>query len=248
MVIDVVSDVICPWCYIGKRKLDKALRELAGEFHVTVRWRAYQLDASTPEAGLDRQQSLARKFGSADKARKIYKNISEAGEADGINFRFEKIQRTPNTLNAHRVIYWAMNKGLLKESLAGVEELTKSADDDERQHALVEELFQLYFEQGQDLGDPTVLIGACQRVGLDSSRISGLLEGSEERDLVGHEHHLARGMGISGVPCLIINNQYMLMGAQDPVRLARALRKIYAEEINAMENTGVLDYGEYGSL
>jgi predicted DsbA family dithiol-disulfide isomerase len=248
MHIDVVSDVICPWCYIGKRKLDQALHELAGEVKASVRWRPYQLDPSIPVEGVDRQQSLARKFGSADKARSIYKTIGEAGEADGINFRFEDIQRTPNTLDAHRVIYWAMNQHLRKDPVPGVEKSTKNPLEGEIQQLLVEELFQLYFEQGQDLGDRNVLIAACEKVGLESLQISKLLEGPEARDLVSHEHQLARGMGISGVPCLIINNQYMLMGAQDPVRLARGLRKIYAEEISAAENGGALVYGEYGSL
>ena len=247
MQIDIVSDVICPWCYIGKRKLDQVLNELAAEVPLSVRWRPYQLDASIPPEGVDRQQSLAKKFGSADKAKAIYKNIAESGEADGIHFRFDQIQRTPNTLDAHRLIYWATIADLRKESL-NPHDVPDNSGGDRIQQLLVEELFQLYFEQGRDVGDKEVLIAAGRKVGLDALQISELLAGNEARDLVGQEYQLAREMGVSGVPCLIINNQYMLMGAQDPTRLARALRKIYAEELEATKNGEVLDYGEYGSL
>lgn len=228
MHIDIVSDAICPWCYIGKRKLDQALSEIEGEVKVDIQWRPFQLSPSTPEQGVDRQKSLASKFGSAEKSQAIYETIREAGEADGISFAFDKIALTPNTLNAHRVINWALKTG--------------------EQHQLVEALFKAYFEQGLDIGDKNVLADAAAAIGMSREQVVELLEQETDKDLIKEEDRLAREMGISGVPCFIINGQYMLMGAQDPVRLARALKKLYAEEIATEKEGEAVVYPEYGSL
>ncbi len=259
MHIDVISDVICPWCYIGKRKLDRALKEVDGEFVVTVQWRTYQLNPSIPKDGLDRQESLRKKFGSTSKAAAIYENIRAAGEVEGINFRFDGIERTPNTIDAHRVINWARNQklGIELEQEIRQEECEEENRKDESpegkiqesiQHLLVEELFKLYFEQGKDLGDKQVLSDACRKVGMDYRRVTELLDGPDDIDLIDKEYQLARNMGVSGVPCFIINNQYMLMGAQDPERLARAFRKIAAEEQRAERDGAAVVQREYGCL
>jgi len=221
--IDIVSDAICPWCYIGKRKLDQALALVADEMTVSLRWRPYQLNPSTPALGLDRQASLAKKFGSAQRAQAVFARIAQTGTEDGIEFDFDAIERTPNTVDVHRLIEWA--------------------GPGQRQHDLVAGLFAAYFERGEDIGATAVLIAAAVSVGMDAEVVAQQLAADGEREVIAEQEQLARSMGIGGVPCFIVNGQYMLMGVQDPVRLARALKKIHQEELDAP-----VDYPIFGSL
>ena len=138
--IDVISDVMCPWCYIGKRRLEKAIA-MVPDIKVNVRWRPFQLDHTIPETGMDRQTYLTNKFGSAEQASNVYEPVRAAGKAEEIPFQFEDIKVSPNTLNAHRLIRWALAEGV--------------------QDAVVERLFQLYFIEGANLTDKSVLLDAA---------------------------------------------------------------------------------------
>lgn len=208
--IDVVSDVMCPWCLIGKRRLEKALTMLDG-IEVEVRWRPYQLDSTLPEEGKDRQQYLEDKFGGPEQAREIYGRIEEAGKSEGINFAFDKIKVAPNTLNAHRVIRWAANGG------------------EEAQQKIVERLFELFFIEGANIGDPAVLLEAAGTVGMNVEVMETLLPTDADLAEVQNEIEAARKMGVTGVPCFIINNKYAVMGAQEPATIAEAIRGAAAE-------------------
>ena len=209
--LDVVSDVMCPWCYIGKKRLEKALR-LVDDIDVEVRWRPYQLDATLPSEGKDRQKYLEDKFGGPTKAREIYARIEEAGHGEDINFAFDKIKIAPNTLNAHRVIRWAANGG------------------EEAQQKIVDRLFQLFFVEGANIGESSVLLEAASEVGMNTAVMETLLPTDADKAEVENEITVAQKMGITGVPCFIVNNKYAVMGAQEPNAIADAIRKA-AEEL-----------------
>ncbi|RAI00611.1 disulfide bond formation protein DsbA [Acuticoccus sediminis] len=207
--IDVVSDVMCPWCFIGKRRLEKALESL-DDVTVRVVWRPYQLDPTLPSEGKDRQQYLTEKFGGPERADEIYARVRAAGEEEDIPFAFEKITRSPNTLNAHRLIRWAGIEG--------------------KQDALVERLFNLYFIEGANLADPAVLVTAAADAGLDSSMVGRLL--ATDADLAETEAEIvhAQAIGVQGVPCFILENKYAVSGAQPADVLASAIRQVAAEK------------------
>ena len=212
LTIDVVSDVMCPWCYIGKRRLEAALEEVSSEMDVEVRWRPYQLDATLPKQGKDRQQYLEDKFGGAAGAEQAYAAVRAAGAEENIPFAFDKIPVSPNTLDAHRLIRWASSLGLAA------------------QHQMVDLLFKAYFEDGKNIGDDAVLIEAAQQVGLEAPVVERLLAGDADRDTITAEIDQARQMGVTGVPCFIIDMQYAVVGAQSADALADAMRKIVQEK------------------
>ncbi len=209
--VDIISDVMCPWCYIGKRRFEKAL-QLKPDIAVDVRWRPYQLDETIPPEGVDRQEYLSKKFGGTDRAKQIYQAVSDAGDMESIPFEFGKIERSPNTVNAHRLIRWAVTPGLQDE--------------------MVERLFSLYFIEGGDLTDRDVLLKAAEDVGLDTSLIAELIDTDADAELVSKEINLAREMGVSGVPCFIVANKYAVMGAEQPEVIARALEMAVADQNN----------------
>lgn len=197
MRIDIYSDTICPWCYIGKRRLQRALNARPG-LQPEVRWHAFQLNPWMPAAGVPREEYLRAKFGASD-ANRIYANIREVGAGEGIDFRFDLMQRTPNTIRSHRLIAWAADQ-------AG----------DDPQDAMVEALFQLYFLQGKDLGATAVLLEAVERAGLDAGVAEAFLATDLYHDTVVEEDATARRMGIQGVPCFIVDGAYAVSGAQEP--------------------------------
>ena len=205
LAIDIVSDVMCPWCYIGKRRIEKALA-LCSNIPVAVHWRPFQLDPTLPPEGLDRRLYLETKFGSKDKAKEIYDRIDAAGEAEGIAFDFRAIAVSPNTLDAHCLIRWAANVGA--------------------QDRVVEALFVAYFLEGRNIGDHDVLVEIAEGTGLDADIVRDLLQRGADRDLVSREIELARAMGVDGVPCFILANAYAIAGAQDPETLARVIRDV----------------------
>ncbi len=208
ITVDIVSDVMCPWCYIGKRRFEKALA-MKPDVAVDIRWRPFQLDHTIPPEGVDRQEYLSKKFGGAERASEIYSTVSSAGEAENIPFAFELIKRSPNTLNAHRLIRWAVTPGL--------------------QYEMVERLFQLYFIEGANIGDRDVLLGAAEDVGLDLEIVTELYDTEADMDLVRGEVALAQQLGISGVPCFIVNNRYAVMGAEQPEVIVSALERAAAD-------------------
>ena len=210
--IDIVSDVMCPWCFIGKRRLEKALAD-ASEVEVAVEWHPFQLDPTLPAEGKDRQQYLTEKFGGADRAEEMYDRVRAAGAAEEIPFAFEKITRSPNTLDAHRLIRWAGIEGV--------------------QDAMVERLFRLYFVEGADLTQRETLVAAASDAGMNGEMVSRLLD--SDADLAETEADVvhAQAMGVQGVPCFILDGKYAVSGAQPPEVLSRAIRQVAAERAGA---------------
>lgn len=197
ITIDVFSDPICPWCFIGKKRLDAALAERP-DLPVAIRWRAFQLNPDMPKEGMERQAYLSAKFGGGERASEIYAQIGRVGEQVGIDFQFDRIPRTPSTLKAHRLIRYAQRPGI------------ECAD------ILVPRLFRAYFLEGQDIGDDTVLLDLAEESGLDRDAAAEYLDGREDEDEVQAEDVFARRLGIGGVPCFIIDGKYALSGAQEP--------------------------------
>jgi predicted DsbA family dithiol-disulfide isomerase len=205
--VDVVSDVVCPWCFIGQKRLDKAIAA-AKDIDVHVHWRPYQLDPTIPPEGKDRRDYMLGKFGSEERIREIHARIEPLGEAEGIAFAFDAIKVAPNTLDAHRVIRWA---GAMGEAV---------------QNRLVRRLFKINFEEGGNLGDPAVLIGAAREAGMDVSVVETLLPTDADVEAVQNEIATAARMGITGVPCFLLEGKYAVMGAQDAETLADAIRQV----------------------
>jgi len=208
VILDVVSDVMCPWCYIGKRRLTRAIIMCGPEFEAEVRWRPFQLDPTIPPEGMDRQEYLDRKFG-RERAQENYKRIQEVGTMEGIPFAFDHIRKSPNTLDAHRLIRWA-----------------KTGNE---QDTVVERLFELYFTEGADIGDHEVLIGAAREAEMNVDLVADMLATDTDREEVQHEIALAQQLGVEGVPTYVIANRYMLVGAQPAENLADALAQIAIE-------------------
>jgi len=207
ITIDVVSDVVCPWCFIGQKKLDRALA-LVPDLHVTVSWRPYQLDPTIPPGGLDRQDYMVAKFGSLEKVEQIHQRIEAVGKELGITFDFAAIKVAANTLNAHRLIRWAGTSG------SG------------QQDKIVRALFAAFFEQGRDIGRSDVLLDIARETGMDTAVVEALLPTDADVEAVRTEIATAGQMGITGVPCFILADRYALMGAQEPDVIADALRQI----------------------
>jgi len=210
MIIDVFSDPICPWCFIGKRRMEKALELYGMAGHVTVRWRAFQLNPGMPPAGMGRADYLALKFGGGERATQIYEMIREAGEGVGIPFAFDRIERTPNTIKAHRLIRYAGRSGL--------------------DGAVAETLFQHYFLEGRDIGDDAVLCDVADACGLDGAAIRDWLEGDEEEEDVRKEHNFAVSLNIDGVPCFIVESRYAVVGAQEAEAFGPVFDLVHEED------------------
>lgn len=207
LTIDVVSDAVCPWCFLGKRNLDAALEQIGQsdpELKTQVRWRPYQLDATIPQGGMSRIDYLTRKFGPGGYG-KMNGRLIEAGRERGIGFAFDKIKRSPNTLDAHRLIRWAQPGGV--------------------QDAMVERWFKLYFEEGRDIGDRALLADVAVEHGFERAMVTRMLESDTDKAAVQDEIALAQRMGVNGVPFFIFGGKYALSGAQPPEAIVAAIRK-----------------------
>lgn len=213
MQLDVVSDTVCPWCYIGKKRLDQALAMHGGD-SITLAWRPFQLDASIPEGGVDRKAYMEKKFG-AERAKTVGNTIRELGEAAGITFRFDRIERSPNTLDSHRLVRWAGTAGC--------------------QNEMVDILFRRYFEDGEDVGSHDILLDAANEAGMDVDIVRDLLLKDADKELIRREDAMARQMGIQGVPSFVINSQWVMVGAQEPETLVRMFDKLLAREAEEAE-------------
>ena len=207
ITVDVVSDVVCPWCFIGKRRLEKAMA--AFEAPLAIRWRPYQLDPTIPAGGKDRRAYLEAKFGSAERIRQLHENVSAAGASEGIDFAFERISVSPNTLDAHRLIRWA--------SEAGVE------------GKVVEALFRAYFFEGRNIGDHAVLADVAAAHGMERDTTLTRLAADEDRDDIVAEIDSARRIGVTGVPTFIVGNRYAVVGAQPAEEIVRALTAVQTD-------------------
>ncbi|TRD21791.1 DsbA family oxidoreductase [Palleronia caenipelagi] len=199
MKLDILSDPICPWCYIGKTHLDRALAERDGN-PFDIEWHPFQLNYDMPREGIDRQQYLEAKFGGRDGVVKAYTPVFEAAEAAGLEIAWDKITRTPNTLDAHRMIHWA--------GLEGV------------QDAAVVAMFDAYFHRGEDIGRADVLAEVANRAGMDQEVVARLLAGDQDLELITERDAHARQRGVTGVPTFIVGNHHAVVGAQ-PVELWR---------------------------
>ncbi len=210
--IDIVSDAVCPWCFVGKRRLERALASAPPDLEFKIGWRPYQLNPDMPRGGMDRQRYLEVKFGGEARAERIYRTIMEAGASEGIEFDFSAIARTPNTIDAHRLIDRGGRHGV--------------------QDAVVEKLFGAYFAQGRDIGDLDVLAAIGAEEGLDRDETRRYLESSQDVERIRQEDEIARKMGIQAVPTFIFNRKYAVPGAQDPPVFLEVFGKIGRE----MEN------------
>ncbi len=208
MELDVVIDVVCPWCYVGKRQLDKALAERPDVVR-QVRYRPYQLSAETPAEGVDRAEHYARKFGDSPQYKAAREHLLDLGKSLGIAFDFESECRIANTLDAHRVIRWAMSTGL--------------------QEAVAEGLMKAYFEDCAFLGDPTLLADVAAAAGMDGDLVKELLASDRDKDLIAAEVKQAHAMGIQGVPMFIFNQKAGVSGAQDASVLVQVIDKLQSE-------------------
>jgi predicted DsbA family dithiol-disulfide isomerase len=203
--IDVVSDVVCPWCYIGKRRLEAAIA-LTPEVKVVINWRPYFLNDWIPREGIDRQTYLETKFGSAERYAAIAERVSAAAAMEGLVYRPEKMTRQPNTLDCHRLILWS-----------------RGATDPAR---MKQRLMQLYFAEGGDLSDPKVLIQAAVDCGMDGDLVRRLLASDADVDRIEDEANGAKEAGIDGVPCFIFGGGQIVTGAQSPDYLANTIRRV----------------------
>ncbi len=212
--VDIVSDVVCPWCWLGYRLFDKARKQYNQP--VQLSWRPYMLDPTVPAEGMDYKAYMKNKFGSGpnDKFSAMRDMLIEKGPDVGIDFKFGNIFRRPNTLNAHRLIKWAQN------------------NEDTGTEA-AEKLFMAFFTEGEDIGDISVLTRVAEEVGLDADLTKSLLEGDQDAKAVQEEIMFFRGLGISGVPTFIYNGQFAIQGAQDPQNHLDAMKK--AAEIEVEE-------------
>jgi predicted DsbA family dithiol-disulfide isomerase len=195
MQIDIISDVVCPWCFIGKRRLEMALA-MRPEIETAITWRPFQLNPDMPAEGMARADYIATKFGDSGHSRRIHQTIAEAGATVGIDFAFDKIKRSPNTRNAHRLIRYATRQGVGND--------------------VVTRLFDGYFLQGCDVGDLATLAKIAAEAGLDEREARTFLSGDSERDEIVAEDRNARRLGVNAVPCYIFAGQYAISGAQEP--------------------------------
>ncbi len=198
MRLDIYSDVICPWCFIGKRRLERALR-MRPQPGLALHWRAFQLNPGMPPEGMDRHAYLEAKFGGLERARRMFEMVRAAGASEGIDFAFDRIRRTPNTLNAHRLVRFAASRGL--------------------QAPLLDALFTAYFIDGRDIGSARVLIDIAAAAGLERAAVRVYLQTDADMETVLGEDRIARRLGISGVPCFVFNGRFALSGAQEPEAL-----------------------------
>jgi predicted DsbA family dithiol-disulfide isomerase len=206
--IDVVSDVVCPWCFIGKRRLEKALA-LKPEIPVEVHWHPYFLNDWIPREGMAREQYLTTKFGSPERYKGIAQRVSAAAAAEGLVYDSDKMKRQPNTTDCHRLIMWADVQG--------------------KAPAMKQKLMDLYFTEGADLSDRETLVKAAADVGLDADMVRGDLAGDKDVDAVGDEAQRAKEAGIDGVPCFIFAGKYAVSGAQAPEYLAEMIERAAIE-------------------
>jgi predicted DsbA family dithiol-disulfide isomerase len=206
MHVEIYSDVVCPWCFIGKRRLERGLKtsEYASRAHVI--WRPFQLNPTMPKSGMDRSVYLDAKFGGAEVRRAMEERVAKAGEMEGIVFAFDRIERTPNTFDAHRLIWFAQQRG--------------------KQDDVAEALFHAYFTEGRDIGDGQTLVEVATEAGLARDAVRQFLMSGLGVDEVRAEEEAGHRMGIRGVPYFVLNGTYAISGAQPPDIFVSALQKV----------------------
>jgi predicted DsbA family dithiol-disulfide isomerase len=201
--VDVISDVICPWCFIGKRRLEKALAAQGGS--IKVRWLPFQLNPTMPKDGISRRDYRIKKFGSWERSQELDARVIAVGKEEGIDFAFDRIERTPNTLDAHRLIWLADKEGV--------------------QDAVVEALFRAYFTEGRDISNPQTLLDVVAEAGLDRLRADAVLKGNEGMVALTEAGEVSRRHHVDGVPFFVVNEQITLGGAQQPETFLEAFKQ-----------------------
>tara|TARA_B110001452_G_C15235349_1_gene427721 strand:+ start:1365 stop:2009 length:645 start_codon:yes stop_codon:yes gene_type:complete len=191
--IDIISDPICPWCYIGKTRLDRAL-ELNPTHNFIIEWHPFQLNPTMPKDGMDRREYLEAKFGGQKEAIEVYSNIDKTATETGLSLNFGGIKRTPNTIDAHRLIHWAGIEG--------------------RQNSIIDRLFKAYFQEGQDISEHSVLTRIASAAGMDQDVVRSLLKSDADKEDIKARDTDARKRGIQGVPAFVVANEYVIQGAQ----------------------------------
>ena len=209
MRVEIYSDMVCPWCFIGKRRWEKAIETAGYANHVQATWRPFQLNPTMPKSGMDRRTYLEAKFGGAEARREIEERLAKAGVADGIMFAFDRMARTPNTFEAHRLMWFAQQH--------------KKQDD------LAEGLFHAYFSEGRDIGDGQTLVDIAAEIGLDRDATRQFLASDQGVEVVREEEATGHGLGIQGVPYFVLNGTYAISGAQSPDIFVSALQKVEAD-------------------
>jgi predicted DsbA family dithiol-disulfide isomerase len=193
MKIDVYADIACPWCYIGEKRLEQAL-SMRPDLQVELQWRPFQLRPEMPKEGVRWSDFEVQKFGGHERAQQIFARVTSVGAEDGIDFRFDRIQVAPNTLDAHRLVLFAREHG--------------------REWEAVEALFVGHFTQGRDVGDPDTLVQIAQEIGLDAGAVRDYLRSDRNADVVSGSQEEAYSVGVQGVPFYVFDDQYALSGAQ----------------------------------
>lgn len=191
--LDILSDPICPWCLIGKTRLEKALAQVPNHPFV-IEWHPFQLNPDMPQDGMDRRTYLETKFGGKERAVSVYSQIDQHAREEGLDLDFGAIQRTPNTINAHRLIHWA-----------GIEQ---------KQDEMVNALFDAYFKEGRDIGDDEVLCDLADGIGMDAAVVAKLLKSDADADMIRQRDAHSRQMGVNSVPTFIVDNRHAVPGAQ----------------------------------
>ncbi|HEY0839865.1 MAG TPA: DsbA family oxidoreductase [Vulgatibacter sp.] len=207
--IDVISDCVCPWCYVGKRRLEEAMEATADRFEFTVNWRPFQLNPDMPAEGRDRRAYMREKFGE-ERVAQMHEHLREVGEEAGIPFDFEKIAKSPNTREAHRLIWMAQELGL--------------------QSQMAEAVFAAYFVQGKDIGDLDVLVEIAEGVGLDGARIRSLLESDVGKEEVRQQLEEPLRAGITAVPFFVVEGKFGVAGAQPAKAFVDAFERAAREQ------------------
>ncbi len=207
--LDILSDPICPWCYIGKAHLDRALAA-APDHPFEIEWHPFQLNPDMPREGMDRRAYLEAKFGGKDNAARVYARIAQAAEAAGVAIDFGAMDRTPNTIDAHRLIHWAGIEG--------------------RQTAVVSALFRAYFAEGRDIGSAEVLADIADSAGMDAAVVTRLLASDADVEEIAARDGHSREMGINAVPTFVVAQRHAVPGAQPPEMWARVIAEIKAQD------------------
>jgi predicted DsbA family dithiol-disulfide isomerase len=204
LAVDVISDVICPWCYIGKKRLERAIVSFEGRQDFRVRWLPFQLNPTMPKEGISRKEYRVRKFGSWERSLELDTKVIAVGGTEGIHFAFDRIERTPNTVDAHRLMWLADQLGC--------------------QNAIVESLFVAYFTDGRDISNRQTLIDVVAEAGLERHRAEAMLKSEEGMDAIKEAEESSRRHRVDGVPFFIINNEITMSGAQQPDAFLDAFR------------------------
>ncbi|MFZ2269182.1 MAG: DsbA family oxidoreductase [Azonexus sp.] len=211
LTIEIVSDIVCPWCYIGTRRLDAALAEVRRDrpdFACRTVWRPFFLNPDTPPEGEPYRPFLEKKFGGPERVAALFAHVRQAGLAYGLDFQFEKIEVRANTLQAHRLIFWAQQQGDARP--------------------LIDRLFAAQFLNGENVSDPVVLVGLAGEVGYSPEAVRNYLATAQDAELVRDLERQARHMGINMVPTFRLDRQRLVVGAEDPAVLAAAIRQVLA--------------------